>query len=344
MTVVKSNAYGHGLVRFSKEMTKLGVDWLGVDSVVEGLRLREERIKIPVLVLGYTLPERLETAAKNDISVAVSSFELLRYIVGKSFSKKLKIHIKVDSGMHRQGFLLADLPRVLKMLQASGFMNNVSVEGLFTHFAVAGDPVARRATLGQIAVFNKWLKAFQAGGFKPIIHVAATSGAILFPESHFDMVRIGIGMYGLWPSREVKIIAEKRLPLKPILSWKTIISEVKKLPKGESVGYDFTEKLKHNSTIAICPIGYWHGYPRTLSGKGEVLIGGKRAKILGRVSMDMVVIDITAIPKAKVGDEVIVIGVSDKESIGAADIAHLTSTSWYEIVTRINPLLERIYE
>lgn len=350
--VVKSNAYGHSLVDFSKEIEKDGADWLAVDSVVEGVRLREEGIKIPILILGYTLPEKLQEAVDADLSISISHFEGLEEVLKISDAK---IHIKVDAGMHRQGFMLDDAPKLLERLAEA--KNSLEIEGLFTHFAMAKNPAFPERTKKQLAEFNQWIELFKKAKFNPIVHAAATSGTILFPESHFDMVRIGIGLYGLWPSMETKAFAEKKddknekggvgekarrgISLKPVLTWKTIVGEVKTLKDGGAVSYDFTETLPKNSKIAILPIGYWHGYPRSLSCIGTVLINDLSAKVVGRVCMDMIIVDVTHIKNIKVGDEVILLG-AEKEPT-ALGIALTLSDSWYEIVTRLNPLIKKIF-
>ena len=353
MAVVKSNAYGHGLIGFSKEAQKLGVDWFGVDSVVEAIALRKSGIKKLILVLGHTLPERLEEAVRQDISLTVSSFDALRNLKNfrlavprRSFtrrgamSKDLKIHLKIDTGMHRQGFFINDLPEVVSFLKKSP---KIEIEGIYTHFAAAKNPTFPRDTNRQIEEFKKAVKVIEDGGFKSIKHAAATSGTIIFPSSHFDMVRIGIGLYGLWPSSEVRSAFSNKVKLAPVLSWKTIIGEIKDIKKGEGVGYDFTERLKLNSRIAILPSGYWHGYPRALSSVGQVLIRGQRAKVLGRVSMDMTVVDVTNIKDAKIGDAVTLIGKDGGREITADELAELSGTINYESITRINPLIERVY-
>ena len=346
--VVKSNAYGHYLVDFAKEMERDGVDFLAVDSVVEGVRLREEGIKIPILILGYTLPEKLNEATDANLSISISNFEALDEIlkISHTASQLPKIHIKIDTGMHRQGFVPDDAVKLLKILAAN--KNYIEIEGLFTHFAAAKDPAEPKQTKRQIAEFQNWIDLFKNAGFDPIVHAAATAGTILFPESHFDMVRIGIGLYGLWPSIEIKKYVQnnvesskKLIALKPVLIWKTIVGEIKILKNGGAVGYDFTEKLPKNSRIAILPVGYWHGYPRALSSLGTVLINDLSAKVVGRVSMDMLIVDVTKIKNAKVGDEVILIGTSKEPT--AESIAATINGSWYEIVTTLNPLIKRIF-
>ena len=335
MAVIKSNAYGHGLVDFAKTVENR-VDWFGVDSITEGLKLRQKGLKKAILTLGYTLPPRIEEAAKNNISLTVSSFEVLRAIGLLKISPK--IHIKIDTGMHRQGFFLKDLPRVIKLLKYF----KLSPEGLYTHLAAAKDRFYPSYSFKQIEIFKKADELFKHVGYNDYIrHVAASAGAILYPEAHFDMVRIGIGLYGMFPTKEAGIQSE--IKLKPALSWKSIISEIKNVPKDSYIGYDLTEKVLKPSKLAIAPIGYWHGFDRGLSNCGEVLIKGKRCKVLGRVSMDMIIIDISKVPGVKIGYEAVILGASGKEKITAEDIALKIDTTNYEIVTRINPLIKRFY-
>ena len=352
MAVVKSNAYGHSLIDFSREVERLGADWLGVDSIVEALALRREGIRSPILVLGYTFPERFKEAADNDISLTVSTFDNLTAArkFRSNLKQPLKIQIKVDTGMHRQGFLAGDLPKILSLLEIrnlpvrqAGWKLEIEPEGLYTHFASAKNPAFPEHTKRQIVEFEKWRGAFKKAGLKVLSHASATAGAMLFPEAHYDMVRIGIGLYGLWPAKEVEAFYNKRRILTPALSWKSIISEIKELPSGAKIGYDSTEALSRRSKIAVCPVGYWHGYPRSLSSIGQVLVRARRAKVLGRVSMDMLTIDISDISGIKVGDEVTLIGASGKEKLSAHALADLSDSSWYEIITRLNPLIKRIY-
>ena len=346
MAVAKSNAYGHGLVDYSRTMQELGADWIGVDSITEGLRLRKEGISKPILVLGYTLPEMLVEAAANDISVTVSNSEYLKNI-NKLDSRLrgndniLKIHLKVDTGMHRQGFFVAEIESALKEIKKS---NNIEIEGIFTHFAAAKNPAFPADTKLQIKKFEEAVAIAHKLDLKPICHAAASSGAILFPESHFDMVRIGISLFGLWPSKEVEASAKEKIHLIPALSWRTIVAEIKELEKGERISYDFTETLNRKSKIAILPVGYWHGFRRNLSSIGSVIINGQYAKVLGRVTMDMIMVDITDIRNVKAGDVATLIGKDNHAEITAQQMAYLSDTSWYETVTCINPLIKRIYK
>lgn len=343
MAVVKSNAYGHGLIDFSREMEKLGADFLGVDSITEGLALRREGIKLPILVLGYTLPEMIVEAAEKDISLAISTFESLDYIKAnqKNFVNPLKIHIKVDTGMHRQGFLADDLPKILGELKVES--GKLKVEGLFTHFASAKNPSFKKDTEKQIVSFKKWILAFKEAGMKPIVHACATGGAMIFPEAQYDMVRVGMGLYGLWPDREVKEFLQDKITLRPAITWKSIITEVKTFSAGERIGYDLTETFEGDTKVAVVPVGYWHGLPRALSSIGRFIVNKKECRILGRVSMDMVCINISNVKEVKAGDEVTVIGNDSKFSSSMEGITKILGVSWYETTTRLNPLIKRIY-
>lgn len=340
MAIAKSNAYGHGLIDYALFIESLGIDWFGVDSIVEARTLREIGIKKPILVLGYTLPEKITEAFSNTISLTVSSFEALQELT-KLFPAVPKIHLKIDTGMHRQGFFIKKLPRLLEFIEQK--MDLKIVEGVYTHFAGAKDPKQPRETLKQIGEFENAIKILANKNVKTIKHAAATAGTINFPKSHFDLVRIGIGLYGLWPSPETFQSSHSSIYLKPALVWKTVISEVKTLPKGSRIGYDFTEILTRNSKIAFCPIGYWHGFPRALSGKGFVVIKNKLCKVLGRISMDMITVDVTEVEGVKIGDIVTILG-GQEQAPTAEGLAELCGTTNYEIITRLNPLIKRLYK
>ena len=242
--------------------------------------------------------------------------------------------------MHRQGFAISDLAKVCALIKKSKSLN---FQGLYTHFASAKKPDFHQDTEKQIWEFKKASVLVRALGFKPIVHATATAGTLNYPKSHFDMVRIGIGLYGLWTSEETRKALSKTITLKPALTWKTLVAELKWVEKGEKVGYDFTETLKQKSLLAVLPVGYWHGLWRAFSGKAHMLIKGKRCKIIGRVSMDMVVVDVTKAGNVKVGDEVALLGKQGKEEVTADELAKIAGTTNYEIVTRLNPLIKKIY-
>jgi len=333
--VVKSNAYGHGLTLFSELADSYGVDGFCVDSVVEGEKLRKDGIKKPILILGPTFKYQLETAAKNKITITVSNFEALGELVKSRF--KPEFHLKIDTGMHRQGFYVEEIPKVIRNLKLE--IRN-SLKGIYTHFASAKDINYPTFTEKQFAEFQKAVKALEKAGLKNILrHCAASGGTLINPKYHLDAVRIGISLYGLYPSAE--LMAQAKIKLKPALSWQTVVSEVKSAKSGDYIGYDLTERLKNLVRLAILPIGYWHGYPRALSGIGEVLIGGKKCRVLGRVSMDMIAVDVGSV-KCRRGDKAVLIGRQGGEEIGVYDLARKLGASHYEVITRINPLIERI--
>ena len=243
--------------------------------------------------------------------------------------------------MHRQGFSVNEVPSAAKSLKEMG--KKLSLEGIYTHFALAKNPAFPSDTLKQLKLFDNAVDIVKKNGFNPVRHSSATSGTIIFPQAHQDLVRVGIGLYGLWPSKETEAAFRDKINLKPVLTWKTIIGEIKDVAKGERIGYDFTETLAKAAKVAILPIGYWHGFPRALSSIGRVLIGGKPAKVLGRVSMDMIVVDVSGIKNTKVGDEAVIIGKNGRDEITADELARYADTTNYEIVTRLNPLIKKFY-
>lgn len=336
-SVVKSNAYGHSLEDFSVFAASQDIDGFCVDSAIEGQKLRAGGIQKPILVLGTTLPQLYALAQKNDITVSISTFESLKSL---KLEKKIpKFHIKIDTGMHRQGFYPENTERVMNFIKTRGFLPFLS--GVFTHFASAKDINYPTYTDLQFSRFQKAIKTIKKYKKDFVAHAAATGGAMINAKYHLDAVRIGIGLYGLWPSKELEIQLGKDIHLSPVLSWKSRISEIKSAKRGVYTGYDLTERLSKNTKIAVVPIGYWHGFDRGLSACGEVLIRGKRCRVLGRVSMDMIVVDIQNFT-FRINDEVILIGKSKSEEITATEMAQKIGTTHYEIVTRINPLIKRI--
>lgn len=344
--VVKSNAYGHGLYLFSKIADEAGVDGFCVDSVVEGSKLRLVGIQKPIISLGPTMPVLLESAKQNNIILTIPSFDFLKIILACPYD--IDFHLKIDTGMHRQGFYIRDIPKIIKILKSK---KNKKVSqrlvGLYTHFAAAKDIAYPDYTFNQISEFEKAVGFFKKAGFENLsLHAAATGGTVLYPKSHFDIVRVGIGLYGYWPTKEIarehSLIWGKDLKLMPVLAWKSVISEIKNLKKGDFVGYDLTEKIPHNLKEAIIPIGYWHGLPRSLSGKGRVLVRGQFAKILGRVSMDLINVALPEKINTKPGEKITLIGKDKNSFIGADELAEYEGTVHYEILTRLNPLIQRI--
>ncbi|OGY96417.1 MAG: alanine racemase [Candidatus Liptonbacteria bacterium GWB1_49_6] len=334
--VVKSNAYGHGLLAFSRAVER-DVDGFCVDSVIEGIKLRRAGIKKFILVLGPTLPAPLREAGAYGITVSISNFDALKSLA--AMKNRPAFHLKIDTGMHRQGFYLEDLPKVERAL----LRMKEKAAGIFTHFASAKDIHYPTYTEKQYSVFQEAVRALRRASLPEktfIKHCAATGGVLVGGKYFEDAVRVGMGLYGYFPSPELKIRANapKKFSLVPVLSWKAAVSEVKKLKPGDYIGYDLSERVSRPTTMAILPIGYWHGMPRSLSGKGKVWISGRLGKILGRVSMDLLVVDVTGIP-CRAGDSAMLVG--PESGVLADEIGEQAGTTHYEFLTRLNPLIER---
>lgn len=310
--------------------------WFGVDNIDEALTIRALDTKNPILILGYIPPERLKEVIENDISFSVYSKELLAMIRKlNNISAKPRIHIKVETGTNRLGIPLDTLEEAMSFFQKHPDW----IEGVYTHFAETEDPQSS-FWREQIAQFEKTIAFFKKKGVNPSRHTASSAAALLYPEARYDMIRTGIGLYGLWPSGEIKnqISKTKNINLKPVLTWKTKVVQIKEIKRGETVGYDRTFCTRRPTTIAILPVGYWDGYDRRLSNKGIVLIKGKRAPIVGNICMNMMMVDVTDVKNATMGDDVILMDAS----VSADEIAECIGTINYEVVTRINPLIARI--
>lgn len=342
MAVVKANAYGHGMVSVSKAISDL-VDWFGVDSIDEALTLRKNGVKKPILIIGYIPPTRIQECAKHGFPFVAYNVETLKAI-SKIKAKKgaFKIHLKIETGTTRQGLEGASLDAFVKRIKK---IPSIKIEGAYTHYANIEDTTDPAYAMKQLKRFKSEIARLKKLGVEPsILHTACSAAAILYPETHFNMIRLGISLYGHWPSKETLAVARQKktkIELKPALAWKTVVAQVKSVPKGTHVGYGLTETMSRKSKVAVLPVGYWDGVDRKLSSVGHVLIRGRRCKIVGRVCMNMVVVDVTDVPSVKSGDEAVLIGRQGKEWIGAEDVASKIGTIQYEVVTRINPLIER---
>jgi len=339
MAVLKSNAYGHGLEIINAICVKSGlVDWYGVDSKEEALILRKLGNTSPILILGYIPYEELDQVIENNISFVAYNLELLTYLENKKYNKKIKIHIKIETGTSRQGIADQELIDFIKKAQEN---QNIEIEGIYTHYANIEDTTDSTYAMEQLKKFNQNIQLLEKMNINiPIKHSACSAAIINYPETHFNMVRAGISMYGMWSSVETKAVTQTNninLELKPALTWKTYIAQIKTLKANTPVSYGLTEAVKRYSKVAILPIGYWDGYDRGLSSVGEVLINNKRAKILGRICMNMMIVDITDTPNAKINNEAILLG----DQITAEEMARKIGTINYEIVTRINPMIKR---
>lgn len=344
--IVKANAYGHGILEISKLASKHGADWLGVNSLEEALFLRQNRMNLPIILLGYVPLSELRKAVEKSLRLTVYNRETVERLgqITSRIKKKAYLHIKLETGTHRQGIkgddLLAFIERIKKY-------PHLIVEGISTHFANIEDTTDHSYAQSQLQRFNHLLNLLKKNKIEiPVKHTACSAATILFPETYFDMVRVGVMVYGLWPSKETHLscLQKQREPihLKPVLSWKTRIVQIKSIPEGAFIGYGCTYKTTRPSQLAVLPVGYSDGYDRSLSNSSYVLVKGKRAPLRGRVAMNFITVDVSDIQGARLEDEAVLLGRQDREAVTADYLASLCGTINYEIVTRINPLLPRV--
>lgn len=331
--VLKSNAYGHGLLEVYSQI-KNQVDGIIVFTFEDALFLRGKKFKKSILVVSHLFEDQVDLAIKNNIEFTVSTLDVL-----KNIKKKLAVHICVDSGLGRDGFVEADRRKVIELLKKSP----LQVKGLYAHFASADDSKFDDYTKKQSEELLVWKKEFAKVGLNPLIHHSATAASFLDVGKNFDAVRIGLGIYGLWPSSEVKKREEKSTKLSSVLSWKSRVIEVKNLKKGDAISYGCTHILKRDSRVAVIPVGYFDGIPRSSSNQGFVIIKGQKVPQLGRVTMNLIVVDVTDLKNVKQGDLVTIIGREKNVEITADDWAQFAQTSSYEITTRINSNLPRVF-
>jgi len=342
MLPVKANAYGHGLLEVANVSSKHGVDWFGVDSVEEAELLRRNRINSPLLILGYIRLAQLSRAVHlNETRIGVYNKETIKKLGG--LRKKILIHLKLETGTARQGVAPEKVMEFLHLIKKYPL---IKIEGLYTHFANIEDTNNHQFALKQLSVFNYVVKQLENSGLKiNYKHTACSAATILYKKTHFNLVRPGVGVYGLWSSPVTLLAARKvkqQINLKPVLSWKTVIAQIKEVKKNESVGYGRAEKVLRDSRVAIIPVGYFDGFDRGLSCLGHILIKGQRAKVIGRVCMNMFMVDVTDIKNLELEDEVVLLGGQGREEIKADEIAEKLGTINYEVVSRINPQIKRV--
>lgn len=348
---VKANAYGHGLIETSKILLNSGADWLNVNAVWEAEELRKAGIVAPLFIMGYVMKQDLALALQLDCRLVVYNTETLVGLsrAARKLKKQARVHLKVETGNHRQGILIKD---VVNFVTLAKKFTEIEIEGISTHFANIED-MDRREFFApnnyaqqQLHYFKKTISELEKIGVKiHLRHCANSAATLLFPETHFDMVRPGIALYGLWPSLDTKKILQKKYPaciLKPVLTWKTRIAQIKEIPRGAFIGYGCTYRTKGRTRLAILPVGYADGYDRSLSNNSHVLIHGKRAPLRGRVCMNMIIVDITKIPEARLEDPVTLLGKNGEVEVTAGDLALFAKTIHYEITTRINSNIPRL--
>ena len=338
---IKANAYGHGQNEVAKILNK-EVDYFQVNSIEELRELRKVTKK-SVLFLGYVTKEHISEAIDLGCEMAVFSLQHIIDIdkVAGKINKLVKVHVSIDSSLGREGILPQETAVFLHSISK---LKNVKPVGVYAHFANIEDTVNLAHARKQMKGYEEALKQFDKFGYKKLQrHISATSGVMaLNGNGVFDLVRIGIGLYGMWPSENLKKEHIKKFALKPVMRWVTHVSLVKWLPKDHTIGYGLTYRTSKETKTALVPQGYADGYDRAFSNKGEVLIKGKRCKVLGRVSMNMFVVDVTHLKDVKVEDEVVLLGRQGGEEITAEEMGDLIGTINYEITTRVSTLLARI--
>ena len=338
MAVVKANAYGHGAVAVAQTALQHGAEWLGVARVAEGAELRAAQIDAPILVLGPMAPAEAAAAVRARLSVAITSLAVARALSAQSEAQGTvtPVHLKIDTGMSRFGVPLDEAVATARTLQG---MPALRLDGVFTHFASADEP-DRTFAHEQVRRFQSALAALeQAGIAVPLRHAANSAGTLCGPDFHFDMVRVGLALYGISPASWLPRAEQ----LRPALSLKSRVAFVRSLPPGASVGYGGTYTAERATRAALVSIGYADGVRRALSNRGEVLIREKRARILGRVSMDQIVVDAEACA-AREGDEVVLIGKQGEAEISADEVAGWAQTISYEILTGIGARVPRVLQ
>ncbi|MDP2912869.1 MAG: alanine racemase [Candidatus Omnitrophota bacterium] len=337
MAVVKANAYGHGTVEVSGVLERLGVDYLGVATTDEAVRLRDYGVRAPILILGSVLPSEVSSAIEKGITLTLCSDDLLDAIRRETAAGlRAKVHIKIDTGMGRIGIWHEEALNFIKNLAQDNF---IEIEGIYTHFSSAGRDDF--FTNYQIEAFEKLLA--QLDGFDiriPLAHAANSIATVNFKRSRLNLVRPGLIIYGMYP----KHTFPKLIKLKPALSLKTRVVYIKDTPPGRSISYGRTHITEIDTKIATLPIGYADGYARNLSNKAEVLVRGRRARVVGRVTMDQTMIDVGHIKGVEIGDEVVLIGRQGRDEIRAEKLARLAGTIAYETVSLISNRVPRVYK
>ena len=341
MAVVKADAYGHGYSECCRTLLECGVDSFAVAMVGEAKELRRIGITAPVLVLGAIAPDEVDEIVVNDITATVFDTRSARLLSDAAvrLDSNVKIHLKIDTGMSRLGFVSGDdNSAVISEILEISKMPGIVIDGIFSHFACA-DEENREYTQMQLKRFLKLADELESVGLKiPCRHIANSAGIMMYPEAHLDMVRAGIILYGYHPSDEVD---KSKLPLKPVMTLKSHVSYIKEVEAGKGVSYGKTYITDKKTKIATIPVGYADGYVRCLSHKAKIEAGGVLCDVIGRICMDQCMIDVTNVNNISIGDEVIIFGGGQ---ISADDVARLMDTINYEVLCLVSKRIPRIYK
>ena len=345
MVVVKANAYGHGLETVAPIAAERA-DWLGVNCIDEALVITRLKIQKPVAILGHTPLEQMEDVVRNEYRQVLYRMDVAKALSAASvqLSTGAKVHLKIETGTNRQGIAPEKLAAFIDEVRK---LPGLEIEGAYTHFANIEDTLDPSFAESQVQKFRQALDILKNLGIRPTqVHASASAGSLLYAEMDFTMVRVGIGTYGIWPSRETQVAARERgrkLTLAPILTWKTRVAQVKDVNPGEYVGYGLTFRASRAMKLAVLPIGYYDGYDRKLSNSARALIHGQPASIVGRVAMNMTMLDVTDVG-ADLDDEVVLLGRQGNAEIRVEEIAEKIGSIPYEVVARINPLIPRLLQ
>ncbi|MBN1755057.1 alanine racemase [bacterium] len=347
--VVKANAYGHGVVPVCSLLAQSGVDFFAVHSLQEAIELRQIQTGIPILIMGYVMLKDLPEVIRHQFRIVVFNLETIERLGQLSSLEKTPayLHLKLETGTHRQGIDPTHLPSFLKLIKQ---YPHLVPEGAYTHFANIEDTTNHQYALMQLTNFRNLVSQIERDDFQlPLKHTACSAAALLFPEAYFNMVRVGISLYGMWPSKETLLSFktkhhsnDEQVILRPVLTWKTRVCQVKEVKKDSYIGYGCTYKTGYDSRIAILPVGYSDGYDRQLSNKSYVLIKGQRAPVRGRICMNIMMVEVTHIPDVQVEEEVVLIGKQGSEELTADFLAGLVGTINYELLSRLPSHIPRI--
>jgi alanine racemase len=343
MAVVKADAYGHGGLPCARVAVECGADYLGAGVIEEGIEFRKSGLDTPILILGSIFPDEAEDLVRHDLSTIVCTQSLAQALAkeAEKQNKTALVHIKVDTGMNRLGVLPENLSALLNQIRN---LPNLKIEGISTHFASADDK-ALSITQAQLKKFQAALDCLKKDD-RPLIHCSNTSALLKFPESHYDMVRPGLILYGALPSQSLQTVLSQKenlSPFQPVMQWKSQVILVKSIDKGQSVSYSGSFTTQRNSLIATLPIGYADGLHRSLSNKIDVLIRGKRAPQIGNICMDITLIDVTDIKDVQAGDEVVLFGKQEGQTITVDEMATKGGTIPYEVLCNVGKRVPRIY-
>jgi alanine racemase len=344
LAVVKADAYGHGLLLAAEAFMAGGADLLGVHGFAEAHALRAGGIMAPIIVLGPVNGTEAVAAAALDVEITLPGLELIREVIGALGPRRLRAHLKVDTGVNRQGLRPEEWPAAQELL---GGCPQLEIVGVSSHFADVEDTTDHGFAVGQMERFEEFVAMLTGTGHTALQrHMTCSAATLLWGRTHGDIARVGLGAYGVWPSRETLVSIRQRgreeVELRPALTWQVRISQVRAVPAGETVGYGRTWKAMTDSRIAVLPVGYSDGWPRALAGRGHVLVGGRRAPLVGRICMNLCMIDVTHVPGAAAGDIAVLLGRQGDETITPELLASHLGTIPYEVLTLAGPSWTRV--